>query len=431
MRWALGLMVIALVACWATPAEAKFVFRDSKWVFVPDDEELPSLPARTPAPTPQPVEAPERSSPALAAPENEPLPARPPERADIALPTIHRNPVQPGPRQPLRMPPALEPAPSVPRVRPAPLEVAEAQSVGLAYRTPEASQAADEIEIFLARLSDSEERAAAEDLNAASEAFREGRYSRAIRRTKKLLKKFRYSRHAEGALWLQAEARFSRGDYFKAFGDYETFIKTYAGSPWIDKALRREFQCAEALLGPARRKVFGVGILNGEDEAIAILEKVYGHRPTGPLAPDAVFRIAEYYILKARYTEAEEMLRKFLEEFPNHGRARQAELWCAQCCMAGNLGSRYDDSGLKRAEDTLSAYRRKYPKLAAQENVDGAMERIRHLQAERRVERAEYYDRADRPRAARFYAHLVLKRYPGTPAAERARGLLSRLGTAP
>jgi outer membrane protein assembly factor BamD (BamD/ComL family) len=420
MRWALWLMVVALVACWATPAEAKFVFRDGKWIFVPDDEELPPRPAKTPTPTPQPdkppVEVPEVPSPDPVTPGDEPQPVTPPE--------ITSDP-------PPRLPPVIEPAaPSVPRVQPAPLDVAEVESVGLAYQTPEASQAADQVEAFIGRLPDTKGDAAGY-LTEAAEAFRKGRYSRAVGRTKKLLKKFRHSQHAEGAQWLQAEARFSRGDYFKAFGDYETFVKTYAGSPWVDTALRREFQCAEALLGPARRKVLGVGILSGEDEAVAILEKVYGHRPTGPLAPDAVFRIAEYYVLKAKYTEAEEMLRKFLEEFPNHGRARQAELWCAKCCMAGNLGSRYDDSGLKRAQDTLSTYRRKYPKMAAHENVDGALERIRHLRAERQVERAEYYNRADRPKAARYYAHLVLTRYPATPAAEKARNLLTQLGTGP
>jgi len=169
-------------------------------------------------------------------------------------------------------------------------------------------------------------------------------------------------------------------------------------------------------------------MLSGDDEALAMLEKVYSRRPTGPLAPDAVFRQAEYHREKSHFAEAEELLRKFLTEFPNHARARQAELWSAQCAMAANTGPTHDDSSLTRAEDTLRSYRQKYPQEAAQENVDAALEKIRQIRAERKLEQAEYYHRARRTKAARFYAQMVVDKYPGTPSFARAQALLGELG---
>lgn len=459
MRWLAILLSLVMTVCWTTPAEAKFIFRDGKWVFVPDDEELPPprpapvepTPSPTPsevAPTPKPPVEPTPAPPVEPAPAPQPTPTvEPPTKT----PPVEPTPTKPEPPKitlpsesplppasPVRAEPAGQPvpaepspkpapAPEVPRVPAAPLDLPQATSVGEKYRTPEPSKAADQAESLVANVSPPQADAA-ERLTEAIAAFRKGDYGTTESLAKKLIKAYPHSRYAEAAQWLRAEAIFSSGDFYQPYQEYETFLKTYAGSPLVDQALLREFQCAEALFGPARRKVIGLPLFSGDDEAMAMLEKLYAHRPTGPLAADAVFRQAEHHLAKGRFIEAEEMLRKFLNEFPNHARARQAELWSAQCAMAANAGATYDDSGLTRAEDTLRAYREKYPRMAAQENVDGALEKIRHMQAERKLQRAEYYRRARRPKAARFYAQRVVDQFPGTPSVPKAQALLGELG---
>jgi hypothetical protein len=52
-------------------------------------------------------------------------------------------------------------------------------------------------------------------------------------------------------------------------------------------------------------------------------------------------------------------------------------------------------------------------------------------QAERDYAVAEFYRRTDRPGSARFYYELVLRRYPATSWADRARGRLRELGQQP
>jgi outer membrane protein assembly factor BamD (BamD/ComL family) len=319
-----------------------------------------------------------------------------------------------------------EPHIKAPAVAPAPLVVGGTESVGQKYRHPKPSQAADEAERMTAAAGAVGTREH-ELLLSAIDHFRAENYRRARGVAAKLVRRYPDSPLAEAARWIEAEARFSRREYYRAWTAYEAFLKHFAGSSLSEKALLREFQCAEALLGGARRKILGLGLLSGDDEALAILEKIYGYRPTGLLAADAVFRIAEYHMDRGAFEEAEDWLGKFLKEFPNHGRARQAELWSAKCAMASNLGPKYDESTLTRARDTLRAYQRKYPKPAARENVAGALERIRHLRARKKYEMAAYYRRAQQPRAASFYARLVVEQFPGTPAAAEAQGLLQQL----
>jgi outer membrane assembly lipoprotein YfiO len=403
---------IAVVLLWALPAEAKFVFRDGKWVFVPDNEDLPKEPppAQPPSESPKPPE--ESPKPP------EPQPAQPVEPPAVAPPKTDQQPPAPNPAEPA--------TPPAPRVAPAPLVVQGSESVGLKYRPVEASKAADEAQDLAAKAGPG---GAAElaNLNSLIADFRLGRYSSVASSATRFLKEHPNSAYGEAALWLKCEAVLSDGDYYKAWTVYEDFVKDYAGSRLVDKALVREVQCAEALLGPARRKILGMPLGSGNDEAVAMLEKLHSDRPGTLLAADALLRIAEFRMTKGRFDDAEQTLRQFLKEFPNHERAREAELRSAQCAMAANNGPTYDDASLKRAEDTLRAYQEKYPTLAAEENVPGALEKIRCMKAEKQFQTAAYYARAQRPRAAAFYADLVQREFPGTPAAQEAAALMREL----
>ncbi|NIA21129.1 MAG: outer membrane protein assembly factor BamD [Anaerolineaceae bacterium] len=306
------------------------------------------------------------------------------------------------------------------------LTVSRAPSVGEKYRNPAPSQAADEAE----QIVDAAGQGSPEELatvRSMIERFRGNRFAKTARAAARFLKRHKNSAYAEAVAWLRAEAVFAGGDYYKAFRAYEDFIDNYAGSRMVDKALVREMETAEALLGPARRKVLGLGLGSGNDEAVAILEKVYAHRPTGPLAADAIFRIGEFNTAKGKFEEAEEMYRRFLDEFPNHPRSRQAQLLAAQSAMASSLGPTYDDASMNRAQDLLRSYQDKYPQMAARENVAGALEKIRRNRARKKYEMAAYYWRARRPKAATFYARKVLGEFPGTPAAAEARQLLEKI----
>ncbi|MBN2582407.1 MAG: outer membrane protein assembly factor BamD [Planctomycetes bacterium] len=390
-----------------TDEQIGFEFRDGRWVPV-----VKPTVAEKPAPKPEPTEIVATTTPTE--PEPSELITEPP----LVTPVTKVKPEDHGPDlpPPVDVQPLPEPA----------LAIAEVPSIGEKYRQPQPSQAGDEAEGLLQSASQADA-AGLEAVRSMIARFKAGQYGATAKQASKFLKKNAVSPCAEPAAWLKAEAVFSGGDYYKAFEAYEHFINNYAGSRLVDKALVREMECAEALFGPARRKILGLGLGSGNDEAVGIMEKVYSHRPTGPLAADAIFRIGEFKMGSGKPEEAEEQFRRFLEEFPNHARARQARLMAAQSAMASCLGPVYDDASIRRARDMLQSYQDTYPEMAARENVAGAMEAIRRHQATKKYEMAAYYQRAQEPKAAAFYARKVVEEFPGTPAAVEARDMLQKL----
>ncbi|NLX60759.1 MAG: outer membrane protein assembly factor BamD [Phycisphaerae bacterium] len=398
----------------APDEEVDFVFRDGRWEPVVRSQTAPK-----PSTVPQITELPDAViTPMPGEPATADLVTEPP----LVTPITNVRPEDHGPAlpPPVEVQPLPEPA----------LAIDQVPSVGEKYRQIEPSAAADEAESLLAAAgqADGDGPAAVRSMIAK---FRDGRYAATAKLASKFLKRHAVSPSGEPASWLRAEAVFSGGDYYRAFDAYEHFITNYAGSRLVDKALLREVQCAEALFGPARRKVLGLGLGSGNDEAVGILEKVYAHRPTGPLAADALFRIGEFKMSSGKSEEAEEQFRRFIDEFPNHSRARQARLMAAQSAIASCLGPVYDDAPMRRAGGMLQSYQDTYPEMAAQENVAGALEAIRRHEATKKYEMAVYYQRAGRLKAAAFYARKVVDEFPGTPASVEAREMLQELPPPP
>jgi outer membrane assembly lipoprotein YfiO len=230
-------------------------------------------------------------------------------------------------------------------------------------------------------------------------------------------------------MWLRGEALFARKDYYKAFEQYEELLGEYAGSPHYGDALQREMEIAELYLGPVRRKVLGMPLLSGEDEAIAILRRVYEHQPLGDLADDVILRIADYYWNKRDWPEAEQYYDKYCREYPNvdPGKVRHAERRRAECGLEKCRGVRYDTTSLNLAYDRLNQYEQKYPDAAQSEGVAELKAKVRGMQAETMFRVAEYYLRSGRPTAAAYYAEQVQRDYPDTAWSAKSERFLQKL----
>jgi len=364
--------VLAAVVLVASPAWAAWVWRNGKWIYIEDRAmvaapaageagETPNAVEPTPAPPEPPVREPLKPTPA------------PPEEA---APVVHPEAPPPG------MPPAA---------------TADLPPAG-----------ADEGEPIF------------QEGRAAAEA---GRASSAAGTFAKLIKQYPTSAYRPEAMWLRAEALFAAKDYDEAYHQYEQLMDEYAGSPHYGAALKREMEIADLYLGPVRQRVLGLPLLSGEDEAIAILRRVYEHQPLGDLADDVILRIADYYWSKRRWEEAEQYYDKYCREYPNidPAKCRHAELQRAKCAIERCRGVRYDTSSLNLAYDRLSQYEKKYPEEAQAEGVPALKQQVGGKLAESLYRVAEYYARAGQPEAAAYYAGEIQAKYPDTPWSAKAR----------
>ena len=406
-----GVILMGLLLAAATPASAKWVWRDGRWVHVEDaaPPAEPQPPAATmPAPTelapepPQPApEALEPEAPAPPAPAVSPTlpaPAAPiPPPPVIATPAPVESAPAAAEPAPTAEPPAVAP-PAAPKPSPAP-----SQGSG---------QAPAKRAWFAAR-GTGNEKALFEEGRSELVA---GNYRAAARTLKDHIAGFPASANREEAMWLRGAALLGLAEHYAAFEQYETLVTQYTGSPHYRDALAKEMEIAEVFLQGTHRKVLGLPLMiSAESEGIEILRKVYEHQPTGDLAEKVVVRIADYHRAKSEWSEAEDYYDKYCKEFPNGAAARHAELERAKCTIERCRGPRYDTASLQLAYDRLVGFQRKFPEEAKQQSVGPLIEQVLDMQAEGLFRTAEHYGRAGQPLAAAYYAERLQARFPNSP----------------
>jgi outer membrane protein assembly factor BamD (BamD/ComL family) len=387
--------LLAVLLGAVSAAEAGWVWRDGEWVY--DRSDLPLPPDVKPS-APETKPAPEKAEPEAETPAPEGAPKTP---VRPAVPTGPKRAARPAPQQPKpsELPDTEKPA--RPEEEPSWWDRAKWWE-----KPPPPGQ--DE-PLF----------------QEAKAHFDARRHRRAEGAFEELIEDYPESTRREEAMWLRAESLFARERYYKAYEQYEDLIEQYAGSSRYRDAMRREIEIAELYLGPVRRRVLGIPLMSGEDEAIEILRRVYEHQPSGDLADDVVLRIADYYWSKRKWPDAEEYYDKYCKEYPNGDAVRHAELRRAKCAVRQCEGPKYCTTSLRLARDRLRQYNEKYPKEAARQDVPALLARLEDLQAQSLYEIAARYRRAGHPCAAAFYAERLREQYPDSDWSEKAARFLA------
>ncbi len=171
-------------------------------------------------------------------------------------------------------------------------------------------------------------------------------------------------------------------------------------------------------------------LFDEEGHAIKALENVYFNDPTGPHAEKALFLAGYVHFQRGNYKEADQLLSQMIdiaERNPpkNDEMARLRERAYELAILAKNNatgGPHYD--GRKSAEALAMVQRAKMtqPDLVAKRGdfLDQQMKMVRHQQAEKDFEIAEFYRRTGKAPSAWFYYELVRRRYHGTEFHDKA-----------
>lgn len=129
-------------------------------------------------------------------------------------------------------------------------------------------------------------------------------------------------------------------------------------------------QTVTAALGEQYRQaiaLFGGGRL---DDARSAFQQIFDRDPSGDLADNALYWIAETHFAQAKYGEAIEIYRRIMEEYSQHNKAPDAML------KAGLAYARLGD--LDMARQVLEQLTDRYPYSIAAANARGEIERLKY-----------------------------------------------------
>jgi len=229
------------------------------------------------------------------------------------------------------------------------------------------------------------------------------------------------------ALYLEAEALYGVGNRIKAFYYLDELMDEYPTSPLYYQALQRQYDIADAYLNGYRDKLFGLRILDREDEAIEMLYRIQQRSPGSPLAEKSLLRTADYYYADGQYDLAADAYGAYARDFPRNPDLPRILLRQAFANLAQFRGLRYDTTPVIDAEAQLQQLVATYPQFAAEEKIPDVLQRIDHTFARKLLIIAQFYIRTHKPGGAAYTYKFLIKTYPDLPEASQARIALAKL----
>ena len=232
----------------------------------------------------------------------------------------------------------------------------------------------------------------------------------------------------EEAMLLGAQAELDNGMYYQAFERLEAMLAKYPNGLFLERALTREMEVANAFLAGKKRIVGRMLRLPAADEGLTILRKISEHAPGTDIAERAMLRIGEYHFEKKDYRDAADAYDEFLTLNPKSARAPHTMAQAAQAMYESFKGVPYDETPLVEAEARYKALLAQYPDEARKCRAADMLREIVTIRGERAYETAKFYERTGRPQSAIFYYRQVAEDFPSTVWASEAR---TKVGVAP
>jgi outer membrane assembly lipoprotein YfiO len=231
-------------------------------------------------------------------------------------------------------------------------------------------------------------------------------------------------------LFLMAQALNGDEEPVKAFYYCDELLDTYPASPYYARALDLQYNMADSLLGGRKLKLIGIKFMDGTDEAVEMMFRIQQRAPGSPLAERSLRRTADYYFADGQFDLAADVYGAYAKSYPRSPDIAEILLRQAFSNYAQFTGVRFDPTPLVNARAQFAALIAQYPEVARRENLQGFIDSIDKTLARKLWVTADYYRRTDRFTAEKTILQTLVRDYPQSDEAQRARVLLGQTGAA-
>ncbi len=287
------------------------------------------------------------------------------------------------------------------------------------------------------------EEAARTSLEEGKALYQEKKYSGAADKFKAAAKRWPESVLEEDAQFLLAESYFFADRYPDAQDGYDNLLTKYDNSRYLDTAVKRLFgigQYWEKLEQANPHWPVTPNFIDKErpwfdtfGNALKCYETVRLKDPTGPLADDSVMATANAYFRHGRFEDAAFHYDTLRTEYPNSEHQAKAHLLGLQAKLEVYQGASYDRTPLDEADKIAKQALTQFPAELGgdRQRVAETRDKIIEQQAERDWTMAQYYDNKKQFGAARFYYGELIREYPLSQTARKARQRLEAIRDRP
>jgi outer membrane protein assembly factor BamD (BamD/ComL family) len=283
------------------------------------------------------------------------------------------------------------------------------------------------------------------ELEVGERLFQQGKFEEAQPVFARIARNRKSSPWGEKAQYFLAESYYQRGKLVDANNCYEKLVADYPGTEFLDRLVSREYQIAQVWLAqvdakakPEERLPWYTRFtreqpwIDTRGFGIQALEHVRQHDPTGPLADDAVLRIADEHMSTRDYESAALYYDQLITDHPKSPFLQRAQLAAIDARIKGYLGPDYDGNGLEQARELIKSTMSAFPdRPAGNEKLYHTLDLINDQEAERAFKIGDYYQRTGRVISAEYYFGKIRQRWPKSPWATQAKTRLAALAKMP
>ncbi|MCC9644783.1 tetratricopeptide repeat protein [Rhodopirellula sp. JC740] len=250
---------------------------------------------------------------------------------------------------------------------------------------------------------------------------------------------------AQDAMFMQAESLFFSDQLPDAADVYERLNKEFPNNRHVDQAAARAFSISQYWIDTEKATSddwFKLNLfdasrprLDTEGHAVRVLDQIRYDNPTGRLADDATMAAAVEYMRQGEFEMADEFLTDLRETFPESDHFFNAHLMGIRCKLEVFAGPKYSGLMLEEADKLVRQTRERFPDRLqdpeTSEMVARAAAEVAFRRAEKLNDRAIYREKRSEYGAARVHYQKILRDYPSTPFADRARERLEAISSYP
>jgi outer membrane protein assembly factor BamD (BamD/ComL family) len=225
--------------------------------------------------------------------------------------------------------------------------------------------------------------------------------------------------------FIKAEMLYSGGKFTKAARAYDKFLAEFPTSEFYEAAMDRQFAIATAFLGGQKKRVLGVFKMSTYDEGIKIMEKISDRAGDAPIGINAAVAVAQSYEKREMFAEAYHKWSEISSRWPTGQIGKDSLLNMARCKHAAYKGPKYNASDLISAKSYYENFKLRYPKDAEAIDVDKILKQIDEQLACKEFNTGKYYQQTGNKQSANLYYQMVVNNWPGSAAADMAKGAMN------
>ncbi|MBI4549610.1 MAG: outer membrane protein assembly factor BamD [Candidatus Omnitrophica bacterium] len=246
-------------------------------------------------------------------------------------------------------------------------------------------------------------------------------YDKALDELKNLAKKYPTSRMAPEAYFKMGQIHEENHDFLKAFRSFQKIIDNYPNSTRANEVIERQYRIGNVFLSGKKTKFMGMPVMPALPKAIEVFEQVVKNAPFGEYGDKALFQLGIAYKRSGNLPKAVETFERFVDNYPDSPLAPDAKFQMGEVSLEMSKNMNRSQEGLDRAEDYFDNFLSEYPAANVRGQALRMKKAIDEKNAEKNFKIGEYYERENYLESATIYYQDVMKNYPRTTWAAKAR----------